>query len=285
MRVYFKRLYILCGLLVLVAIGSGTVGPAGTAGADISGTVAQSYNAGPAVLPGMVVELKPHDPTTVIPLTAAGLPHMVGVVVSANDATLVLTPQAASAQQVLVSASGHYSLLVSNQNGPVKNGDYVTVSALPGIVMKAGSDQAEAIGRAGGSFNGNDSLGTMSLKGTDGRAVAVAIGQIPVDVQLSANPLFQKNTNGLSGFVTKAANSLAGRPISPNRAYLSTAVVLAALLITGIMFYTGTRSGIIAIGRNPLAQRAINRGLLQTVMVGLGIFVAGIIAAYLILRA
>ncbi|HEY5442063.1 MAG TPA: hypothetical protein VIJ68_00840, partial [Candidatus Saccharimonadales bacterium] len=229
MRKHFRFIAGLCGLACLLIAGS--------AGAATPAAVTQSYNAGAAVLPGMVVEAAPKDAATVIPLTAKDIHNMLGAVVPAIGAAIVLTPQTTSAQQVLVSASGRYSLLVSNQNGPIKSGDYVSVSALPGIVMKAGSDQTEAVGRAAGDFNGSGSLGSMSLKGDAGHSTTVAIGHIPVNVQLSANPLFQKNTNGLSGFVTSAANSLSGRPVSASRAYISAAIALTSLVITGIMFY------------------------------------------------
>jgi hypothetical protein len=232
----------------------------------------------------MAVELSPKDQTTVIPLSVKDLRNMVGVVLPVNDAAIVLTPQTPSAQQVLVSAAGHYSLLVSNQNGPVKAGDYLSASSLPGIAMKAGSDQVQAVGRAAGNFNGNGSVGKVTLKTDQGRNTTVAIGHIPVDVQLAPNPAFQKNGSGVAGFVTKTANAIANRPVSPTRAYLSTGVVLATLFIVGIMFYAGTRSGITAVGRNPLAQAAITRSLLQTIIVGLVIFGLGIVAAYIILK-
>jgi hypothetical protein len=281
MRKYFRRLYSLCGLVLLLSVA----GPAAPlAAADISGAVTQSYSADPSVLAGMIVELKPKDQTTVIPLASKDIRNMLGVVVPVNAADIVLTPKSVPAQQVLVAASGRYNLLVSNQNGPIKAGDYLAVSALAGIGMKASADQSEVVGRAAGAFSGNSNvIETVPLKNSQGRVTTVAIGHIPVDVRLASNPQF-KNASDLPGFLTRAANSVASKPVSPPRIYLSAIVLLATLFITGNMFYSSIRSSIVAIGRNPLAKKAIGRGLAQTVIAALIIFSAGFFAAYLILN-
>jgi len=277
MRKYFKTLTI-AGSLVLLA---GLAVPAAAAASSVSGAVIQSYNAGPSVLAGMVVETEPRDQSTVMPLTVQDIRNMLGVVVPADDAAIILAPQSASARQVLVASSGNYGILVSNQDGSVKAGDYLTMSSLPGIAMKAANDQAEIIGRAGGDFDGvNNTLSTVSLKVSSGHSTNVAIGQVPVSVRLGPNPLYQKSN--LPGFLSRAASNVSNKPGSI-RIYLSAAVLLATLLISGVMFYGGVRSSITAIGRNPLAKREINRNLVQSVAAGLVIFLAGILAAYLIL--
>ncbi len=281
MRKYLNCLYRFCALVLLAGALAPAV-PAAAASSDVSGPVTQSYNADPAVLPGMVVELKSKDQTTIIPLTSHDIRNMSGVVVPANDAAIVLTPQSVSTQQVLVATSGRYGLLVSNQNGPIKAGDYLSVSALAGISMKAGTDQAEIIGRAVNNFKGSSNvIGTVPLKDSSGRATTVAIGYIPVDVHLAPNPLFHDAS--IPGFLAKVANGVANKPVSPVRVYLGAAVLLASLFITGSIFYGGVRSGIIATGRNPLARKAIDLSLLQTMAAALIIFAAGVLAVYLIL--
>ena len=283
MKRYFRRLWALCGLLLLfgAAVPAGVVA---VASSGLSGAVTQSYNADPSVLAGMIVELKAKDQATVIPLAGKDIRSMVGVVVPVNDAAIVLTPQSAKTQQVLVAASGRYSLLVSNQNGSIKAGDYLAVSALDGIGMKASADQVEIVGRAAAAFSGNSNvIEAVPLKNSQGRTTTVTIGHIPVDVRLAPNPQF-KNASNLPGFLTRAANSVTNKPVSPARIYLSAIVLLTTLFITGSMFYSSIRSGIVAIGRNPLAKKAIGRGLVQTITAALIIFTAGVFAVYLILN-
>jgi len=265
--------------------GGGLVGVAVLAmlpvAAGATSTVTQSYSAGAGVLPGMVVELQPHSQTVVEPLAAKDTNNMAGVVVPINDSPLVLTQQSTSGQQVLVAGAGHYNLLVSTQNGPIKANDYLAVSALSGIVMKAGTDQKQVVGRALGSFSGSNALGSVALKGSTAGAT-VAVGVVPANVQLMANPLYINSTN-LPTFLGNAANSVAHKSVAPLRVYLSITLMGVVLIITGSMFYGSTRSGILAIGRNPLAKKFIGRGLIQAVLFALIVFVIGMFGAYLIL--
>jgi hypothetical protein len=271
-------------LILLVSVLSLIVGGVAAAASDISGSVTQSYNAPGSVQPGMIVARDSKDAGTVMPLTLKNMANMLGVVVPINDAAIVLTPQSVKTQQVLVTASGRHNVLVSNQNGVINNGDYVTISSLEGIGMKADASQTKIVGRAAGGFSGNSSVaGTVTLKGSLGHDTTVSIGRIAVDVQVEANPLHQ-NTNNIRGFLTRAANGVSNKPVSQVRVYLSTAVLLGTLFVAGNMLYGAVRNGIQAIGRNPLAQKQIIRGLVQVIGVALAAFAVGVLAVYLILN-
>jgi hypothetical protein len=247
-------------------------------------SVTQSYNANGQVLTSMVVELKPNDKTTVIPLADSEVNKMIGVVIPSSNATIVLTPLNVSTQQVLVSQSGTYNVLVSNQAGDIKTGDYLTISALPGIAMKASANQTIIVGRALANYTGSTAITTASLKDAQGQSLKVAIGRISVDLQLAPNPLYLKNSNSIFVFLTRAEYDITSKPVSPIRTYLVGLVFLATVLITAVVLYSGTRSSISSIGRNPLAKSAIGRGMTKTVAVGLVVFMIGVGAIYLILN-
>jgi len=252
---------------------------------DISSGVTKSYDADPSVQIGMIVELKVKAPNTVIPLPNNDLKGMLGVVIPQSSATIVLTPQKVTGQQVLVATAGEYSVLVSNQNGPIKTGDYITISAIDGIGMKAGQDQLEVVGKAAGDFTGNANvIGSEKLKDTTGKEQSVSIGRIPVDISVSHNPLFQKTVDYVPGFLAKIAVTVASHPVSVARIYLSCAVLAITAVLVGNMLYSGIKSGMIAVGRNPLSKKSIMRSLVQTVIAGLIIFVAGVFAVYLLLK-
>jgi len=251
----------------------------------ISNGVTQSYNAAPSVDIGMVVELKAKDPSTVVPLPAGDIQDMLGVVVPAENATIVLAPQTVSRQQVLVATSGHYDVLVSNQNGPINIGDYITISAIAGVGMKADDDQNEVLGKAAGAFSGTANvIGSVALKNTIGHTTTVSIGRIPVDIVIAHNPLFQKSADYVPSFLSKVAVAVATHPVSAARIYLSMALLFVTALVTGNMLYSGVRSGMTAIGRNPLSRKSIIRSLIETVIAGLIIFVVGVFAVYLLLK-
>jgi len=252
---------------------------------DISGGVTKSYTADPSVQIGMIVALKAKDSDTVIPLKYENIHDMLGIVVPAGDAAIVLTPQQIKAQQVLVATTGRHNVIVSNQNGPIKVGDYLTISAISGVGMKAGDGQEQIVGQAAADFSGNSGvIGSTKVTDTAGRTREVALGRIDVDLNISHNPLFQKQSDFVPGFLAKVASGIANKPVSVARIYTSMAVLLIAGILTGNMIYSGIRNGMIAVGRNPLSKKSIIKSLIQTVVAGLIVFVAGVFAVYLLLK-
>lgn len=252
---------------------------------SLSGSLTQSYNADPTVQPGMMVQLKPKDSKTVEPLAGNQVRGMLGIVVPTTNAAIVLSPEDPTKQQVLVATSGRQQVLVSNQNGPIKVGDYVTISAIAGVGMRAGEIQTQVLGKAASDFSGsNNVIGTIKVKDTLGKEQSVAISRVAVDISIAHNPLFSKSTDYVPGFIAKVATTVASKPISAARIYLSLALLLMTALITGNMLYSGVRNGMKAVGRNPLSKKSIIRSLIQTVIAGLIIFVAGIFAVYLLLK-
>lgn len=252
---------------------------------NLSSAVPQSYNAGPEVQTGMIVRLKAKDPTMVEPLTADAITEMLGIVIPGDTAAIVLSPEKSTKQQVLVATSGHYSVLVSNQNGSIKAGDFITVSAVSGVGMKASDNEVEVLGRAAGNFSGTSNvIGTIKVKNTVGSEREVALGRVPVDMSISHNPLFQKSADYVPGFLAKVAVSIADKPVSVARIYLSMAILFVVSIITGNVLYSGIRSGMIAVGRNPLSKKSIIKSLIQTVIAGVIIFVVGVFGVYLLLK-
>ena len=279
----YRRLLILILTLTVLIVGSVTTKT--YAAGNNSSIFIQSFNATPSVVTGMVVALNPKDTTTVLPLTSQTINNMLGVVVPLNDSTIVLTPQTATASQILVANSGHYELLVSNQNGSIEKGDYITMSSLPGIGMKADTSKPKIIGKATSNFGkGSDSLETVTLKNNNGSTTDVSVGLISADVYLGSNPFYQNNLSSIPGFLSRVADTITNKPISPVRIYLSTFVLLMALLITGIILYSTVRNSIVAFGRNPLARKNIIIGMVQTTTIALIILIAGVFAVYLILN-
>jgi hypothetical protein len=294
----------LAGLLVVISLLLTIVSPIGVNAAtkqaasksskssgsgdteDLSKDITQSYNADPSVQLGMVVKLKDKDPKSVEPVKAEDATKILGVVIPQSNATIVLTPQSVTKQQVLVTNNGHFSMLVSNQNGPVKVGDYIMISAIAGIGMKAGdSSDTQVIGKAAGNFTGTANvIGQVDLSDTLGRKTSVSIGRVPIDIQITHNPLFQKHADYVPAGLGKLAQTVATHPVSTARIYLGGIIILITAFIAINMFYSGIRGGMIAVGRNPLTKKSIIGSLIQTVVAGLIVFTAGVFAVYLILK-
>jgi hypothetical protein len=252
---------------------------------NISNAIIQSYSATAAIQQGIIVKVKDKAAGTVEPLKSAEGMKMLGVVVTPSAATVTLTPEAAKMQQIFVATSGRYDVLVTNQDGVIVPGDYIVVSALTGLGMKADENQSLVLGKAVSGFNGTKQVvGSTKLKDQTGKELSVSIGRITVDINIAHNPLQQKATDFLPAFLAKAATTVAQKPISVARIYLGLAIVVVSGFITANTVYSGIRGGMMAVGRNPLSKKSIIKSLIQTVLAGLIIFIAGIFAVYLLLK-
>ena len=246
--------------------------------------IVQSFDAGPGVYPGMLVALNPRNPNEVVALTDKNVQKMLGVVVPVNNAQVALVPSTSSSQQVLVAESGRYSVLVSNEGGPITIGQDLTMSSVAGIAMKAGPDNKISIGQAEDSFNGSSGvISTIQAKNNSGSSSKFAIGSIFVNLHLSQNSQYVSSSSGLPQFVIQAAYTIAKKPVSPVKIYLGFVIIFAIILIVSTMFYSATKNGIISIGRNPLSRQSIAKGLTQTIIAGLLVFGVGVGLVYAII--
>lgn len=244
--------------------------------------VSEGYSADQVLQRGIIVRLKKGDATKVEPVGSDAADQIHGVVVSANDSPVTLS---ADGQRVFVATSGHYDVLVSSQNGGINSGDYVAVSALAGIGMKAGTKEPYVIGRALATFDGNkDVISNTQVKDSAGTVKQVNIGRVQVDIGVAKNPLLKATEPNVPEFLRKAAENVAGKAVSPTRIYVSLIIFCASTIVAGILLYGGVRSGIISIGRNPLGRKSIIRSMLQVIVTGIIVFITGIFGVYLILR-
>jgi len=246
-------------------------------------TITQGYSSDTVLQRGMIVGLSKDDLRKVEPINGDQYDHIHGVVVSANESAVLI---GGDNEKVYVASGGRSATLVSNQNGDIKAGDYVTLSSISGIGMKAGDHDPVVLGRAIEDFNSSDSaqvIGTVTVKNTSGKEQQIKVGRVLVDVSIGKNPLL-KTDNTLPSALKKASEMIAGKAVSPVRVYLSLVMLGTSALIAGSLIYSAVRSSLIAIGRNPLSKRSIIRGLFQVVIIGLMIFLSGIFGVYLLLK-
>lgn len=264
-----------------------TTAAANTKTSDQPSAVAvnQTYAAGKDVQIGMIVALDSKTPQTVTPLPQKDAKRMHGIVIPQANASIALLPETSQAQQVLVATSGQHGVLVSTQQGAIKAGDYITISAISGIGMKASTSDTQVVGRAVSAFAGNaDVISKVKMKDNNGKEITVSVGRTAVDLNVAGNPLYQAASDNVPRPLAQAANAIAGKPVSPIRIYAALAILAAITFIVGHMLYSGIQSSMLAVGRNPLSKKSIMRSLMQTVFAALIIFVAGVFAVYLLLK-
>lgn len=272
-------LKLLLPLLLVISLTFGGVAWA----ADSIQAVAESYRTNKALQPGMVVKLDDKSQSSVTPATYNESKKMLGVTVAPSDTPVSLS-SGSTDQQAYVVTSGRYNVLVSDQNGTIEPGDYISISSVDGIAMKAESGQDTVLGRAAVSFDGKSGvISTTSLTLRDGRRTQAAIGSIAVDVAIRANPNFS-GSGGVPTFVQNFAVNIVGKPVSAAQLYGSLVVLLLGLGIVSVLIYSGIQTSMSAIGRNPLAKQSIMHNMLQVIITALLIFIGCLVAVYLILK-
>lgn len=246
-------------------------------------TITQGYDieSNVSLQTGMIVALKENDPKKVEPVNNSAAKRVHGVVVGTSDSSFVLAEET---QKIYVASGGKFDVLISDQNGTINPGDFVTISPVTGIGMKSDEYQEIVLGKAIDGFDGTtNKLSEAVIKDAQGNDKNISIGRIQVDISIMRNPIL-KSTASLPSFLREASEYIAGKPVNPIRVYISIAVLFAAAAVSGSLIYSGVRSGMIAIGRNPLSKKSILRGIFQVVIVALIIFVTGIFGVYLLLK-
>lgn len=255
--------------LLAVAILLALAGTIGHAQAD---TITRSFNAKGSVESGEVVALVISDKNAVELAPANDPTRIYGVAVEQAAAPLTVSQPG---QKIFVATGGVYSVVVSTENGPIAAGDYLSMSSADGIAAKA-KGQAVVVGSATQSFDGKSgSLGS-------GKGGSV-IGKILVQVAPGKNPQLREDV-AVPALLRKLAESIAGKPLSASRIYAALVVFILTIGIAFGLLWVGVRSGMIAIGRNPLSKHSIMQGLTQVIVASAIVFIGGLFGIYLLLR-
>jgi len=244
-------------------------------------SVTRGYGSDQVLQRGMIVGVTKSSADKVEAIDVNHISQILGVVVSSNDAPITVS---SDNQHIFVATSGRYDVLVSDQQGAINNSDYITLSSLSGVGMKANENQPSILGRAASSFDGKTNvLSTTVLNDTKGAKITVHISRIPVEISVTRNPLARKSDN-TPAFLGQAGRAIAGKSVSAIRLYLSALIFLAGTIIAGSIMYAGIRGSIISIGRNPLSKQSIFRSLFGVALTGFIVFLISAIGVYLILK-
>ena len=244
----------------------------------------QGYGASRPLDYGTIVQLTGKNSDEVKIATQAELPNMFGVAVDRNQLPLAVTNDGIK-NETFVAVSGTYNVLVSTQGGAIKAGDYITLSSVNGVAMKAGTEEKTVFGRAAAPFDGKGvTLSSASLKDTAGKAKTVKLGLIPVTIDIRSNPNQKTTKVKVPSFLERVGLAIAEKPVSPVRIYLSIAIAVVCVVAAIAIVYAGVRNGVISIGRNPMSKKSIFRALIEVILTSLLILFIGTFAVYLLLK-
>ncbi len=252
---------------------------------SIGGGSVQGYSADKVYDIGTIVQLTGKDANGVKISTKSQLQNMFGVVVDRNLLPVTIT-SADLKNEVFVASSGTYNVLVSTEGGPIVSGDYVTLSSIDGVAMKAGTDEPTVFGRANSPFDGKGvTLGTATLKDTSGNTnKTVMLGSVLVTIDIKKNPNIKSTKSDLPDFLQRLGQTIAEKEVNPIRIYLSLGITAISIIAAIAILYSGVRNSIISVGRNPLSKKSIFRALLEVILTSILILIIGLFAVYLLLR-
>ncbi|HEY0965711.1 MAG TPA: hypothetical protein VGE13_04515 [Candidatus Saccharimonadales bacterium] len=244
----------------------------------------QGYAADKQLDIGTIVQLTGKESQRVTVATQSKLADMFGVVVDENQLPLKVSNSKLQ-NETFVAVSGTYNVLVSTQGGSITSGDYVTLSSVNGVAMKASTKQKTVFGRANAPFDGRGvTLGRTTLKDSAGKTQAVTLGIIPVTIDIKRNPNEKSTKTEVPEFLERIGQAIAEKEVSAIRIYLSMAITAVSLIAAIVVLYAGVRNSIISIGRNPMSKKSIFRSLLEIILTSILILVIGLFAVYLLLK-
>lgn len=278
-----KAARIFCALAVIATIALGSVAPVFAATTYGGGSV-QGYASDSPLDIGTIVILSGKDSNRVAIATQEEKQNMFGVVVDPNSQPVTISNGLQN--ETFVAVSGTYNVLVSNQAGSIAAGDYVALSSINGVAMKAGTEKTTVFGRASSSFDGKGvTLGTATLKDVDGKSSkTVTLGSIPVTIDIRSNPNDISTKVKVPDFLERIGQAIAEKDVSPIRIYLSLGITAISLIAAIAVLYSGVRNSVISIGRNPMSKKSIFRALVEVIITSLLILIIGLFAVYLLLR-
>jgi len=199
-------------------------------------------------------------------------------IVTTKDANLVtLTNKEAT---VVVATTGDTTAFVSDVNGVVKKGDYLAISPLKGILMKAGTNQPNSIGVALEDFQSQGAQSQQII--TDSGPRTVAVNSVRIEISQASIALSSNQTK--KTFLSNLGQNITGRSINNWQVLTALVIFFLILVIEGSLVYGAIHSSITALGRNPLSHNAVYRQLFQVLLAVLGIFAFGVAVIYVVLQ-
>jgi len=166
-----------------------------------------------------------------------------------------------------VMTTGNVRVRVSGENGPISQGNLLTSSSTPGVAMKADRN-GYVLGTALEDYAGQTS--------SDQTLITAAVNVHPssafVDVRSN---LWQALRLGLAAPILTPLNAL--------RYLLAALIVLTSFILGFLYFGRVAKTGVEAIGRNPLAGRTIELTVIFHIILTIVIVLVGFAIAYFIL--
>ncbi|HSE60866.1 MAG TPA: hypothetical protein VLA88_01070 [Candidatus Saccharimonadales bacterium] len=238
--------------------------------------ISRSYATDGKLPLGTVVSLKANSTDEVVAASANNVDGLLGVTITEDSSLLSVTN--GQKNQVQVATSGTAQVIVSDINGKVARGDHITASPIAGVGMKA-TGNVRIVGVAQGDVGGSSK---QKYKDKDGKEHEVTLGQVPILINV-AYYFKEPDKTLIPQAVQNLANALAGKVVSPVPILISAGIFVIMVIVVASIIYSMIKSSIISVGRNPMSQAAVYRGVVQLSALVIVILGVGLSAMYLVL--
>lgn len=202
--------------------------------------------------------------------TEAYDPFMFGVVNSTP--AIEFTYDTADETYVPLLTAGTMPVRVTAKNGPINVGDRLTSSDVPGVAMVA-DKSGISVGVAQEAFAPSDPnqegmiITTLDIKFTLPRAITDQ----------------QKVQSKLLDAVNLSTIAALEDPVEAFRFVLAGVILLGSVAFAFLTFGRSAQNGILALGRNPLASKAISLGLVLNILLSIVIIGSGVATAWFVI--
>lgn len=262
--------------LNLTLLISGLFAITGIASVSASPLITEGFNTTQSINIGSIVSLLAGSQTNVVASNMNNARSLVGVVIANNNAQVSLS---SGLNQVQVATGGVNQVLVSDFNGKIATGEEITASPIDGVGMLA-TDNAEVIGTAQGNFP-NPTATKQKIKTTTGTET-INIGDVPVLINVGYYTK-QPTKTLIPTAIQNLVNAIAGKQVKTLPIIISAVIFLFTLVAVISIIYSLIRGSIISVGRNPMAQTAIYRNVMQLSALVVGIIAVALFAIFMIL--
>jgi hypothetical protein len=246
-------------------------GSASTIGEDFKSAVNENSK-------GLIVSIDKNNPSSIELGSTANNSYLLGVISEEANNGIVYSK---ADSNVVVSISGDVEVYVSDVNGEIKSGDFVSTSWLEGVGMKILDDKNQKIlGVALEDYNPENAVSYGEILTPNGsKSVGVSTIRIRLlDKEAISNAIYESK-DGLERYI----ENMVGNEVSLFRIISGLTIFFACLLVAALFVYSSIRGSFVSIGRNPMASNSIYSNLIHVTTGSVTIILIGALLTYIIL--
>lgn len=202
--------------------------------------------------------------------------RLIGVTTSPDEELVTI---GSGGQQVYVETTGEVDAYASDINGDIKSGDLLAVSPLKGVLMKADINPAVVVGIALEDFDASSAETKSVTDGGGHKDVKIAKLRINLDHKAASN----QQSGITDSSLRRLGRAVTGREIGEVRVLIALIIFLAVLVAEGGIIYGAVSSALVALGRNPMAGKIIQKEMVRVILIAVAVLLVGLAAIYLIL--